>query len=69
MTTAKKQSASYMVGEERSLGFVSTNDGYIAESALLSAFADNRATANSELLVKDKVLHLQQKHKTQDLNQ
>lgn len=63
MNTAKEKSASYMVSEEKSLGFVSTDDGYVAEGALLSAFADNRAAPNSELLIKDEVLHLQQKHK------
>lgn len=62
------KAATYMVSEEKSLGFVSTDDGYIAKSALLSPFADNRATANSELLVKDEVLHLLQKHKTQGSN-
>lgn len=50
-----------MVSEEKSLGFVSTDDGYIAESPLLSPLADNRAAANSELLIKDEVLHLLQK--------
>lgn len=55
-----------MVSEEKSLGFVSTDDGDVAESALLSPFADNRAAANSELLIKDEVLHLLlQKHKRQ----
>lgn len=67
MNAAKKQPASYMVSEEKPLGFVSTDDGYIAELALLSAFADNRAAANSKLLIKDEVLHLQQKHKAQAL--
>lgn len=60
--------ASYMVSEEKSLGFVSTDDGYKAESALLSPFTDNRAAANSKLLVKDEVLHLLRKHKHKDQN-
>lgn len=57
-----------MVSEEKSLGFVSTDDGDIAESPFLSPFADNRAAANSKLLIKDEVLHLLQKHKTQGSN-
>ncbi len=46
-----------MVSEVRSLGFVSTDDGYIVEIALLSSFVDHRATSCSELLIKDEVLH------------
>lgn len=60
-----QKAASYMVSEEKSLGFVSTDDGDIAESPLLSPLADNRAAANTELLIKDEVLHLLQKWKTQ----
>lgn len=57
-----------MVGEEKPLGFVCANDGYVAESPLLSPFADNRAAANSKLLVKDEVLHLLQKWEMQNSN-
>lgn len=63
-----QKSAAYMVGEEKPLGFVCANDGYVAESPLLSPFADNRAAANSKLLVKDEVLHLLQKWEMQNWN-
>lgn len=52
-----------MVSDVRSLGFVSTDDGYIAESALFSSFIDNRATAFPKLLIQDEVLHpLRERH-------
>lgn len=50
-------SLSYMVSEGRSLGFISANDGYIVESALLPSFIDNRAAANCKLLIHNVVLH------------
>lgn len=56
-----------MVSEERSLGFVSTDDGYIAECPLLPPFMDDRAAADSKLLIKDEVLHLLSRKKGSEL--
>lgn len=46
-----------MVSDVGSLGFVSADDGYIVEIALLSTFIDNRTTACPKFLVQDEVLH------------
>lgn len=57
-----------MVSDVGSLGFVSADDGYIVESALLSSFIDNRAAAASKLLIQDEVLHpLWKRHKRPEL--